>query len=194
MLNNPAEIQDRISLKKAVRQHDQQSQQYVYSKFKPFLCQFIKSIGDFDEQAEALVQDVFVIICAGKCKYSASTDVKSYLCGIAKNVVRKYIRGKKPKNNNYSTSYKNIKLLQSNIKTPEEYVQLKEAEQASFNAILKLPEKTRRAVELTIIQEMPYESAAIKVGCSVFAFRSRLQHGLEKLREELQDFVDYPKI
>jgi len=95
MSDDGLEIQDRALLKRAIYEKDQYAQKYIYIKYKPAIRQFIKNTGKLDGYIDDLVHEVFVNICNGKCQYSGSTDVRGYLCGVAKNVAKYHIRREK---------------------------------------------------------------------------------------------------
>ena len=192
-LDDRTETKDRILLSKAIRRSDRGAQEYIYIKFASFIRRFIKSTGDFDQQGDDLMQEVFLTLCQGKCQYLGNTDVQGYLCGIAKNVVQNYNRNKKCQVCAQPIRKRDasVRFDQSNrINDPEKIVQLKEFEEAVHKAVVRLPEKSRQAVELVLIHKIrPYQAAA-KAGCSFVVFRNRLCHGLELLRKELSELSD----
>jgi len=194
-LDDRTETKDRILLSKAIRRSDRGAQEYIYIKFASFIRRFIKSSGDFGQQGDDLMQEVFLTLCQGKCQYLGNTDVQGYLCGIAKNVVQNYNRNKKCRISTYAVREKNASRephqLEGKINDPEKIVQLKEFEEAVHKAVVRLPEKSRQAVALVLIHKIrPYQAAA-KAGCSFVVFRNRLCHGLELLRKELCELSDF---
>jgi len=183
------ETNDRILLRRAIYQKDRQAQEYIYVKFKPFIRQSIKNMGSFNEEVDDLVQEIFVNICKGKCQYSGKTDVRGYLCGMAKKAVRSYIRATNRQIQANPIDYGDFGTqISSSVNTPEKTLQLKEVKESLYKAIAKLPAKSRKAVELVLIHRIrPYQAAA-KADCSPVVFRKRLQHGLKKLRKDLRKF------
>ena len=142
-----------------------------------------------------MVQDVLVNICDGKCQYSGNTGVQGYLCGIAKNLVQDHIRKQKYQIRTYPIGENDTSIESSQhsktLNNPEKSLELKEIEEALHKAIARLPEKSRQAVILTLIQEIRPYQAPEKVGRSSVIFRNRLHHGLKKLRRELSKFLDF---
>ena len=192
-------IQERILLKRAIYEKDRYAQEYIYIKYNRFLHQFIKARGkgNFDGYVDDLVQEVFVNICTGKCQYSGNTDVRGYLCGIAKNVVKHHINIEKRKSSCYS-NYRCGILAQSerrvNIINDVKHHQFDRINGTLQQVIAKLPRKSREAVELVLIHKMEPYQAAKKLGCSSVVFRNRLYRGLKRLRKKYRDTSNFSRI
>jgi len=182
-------ISDRAILMRAIHQGDRQAQEYLYLKFRPFIHQYVKSIGSLDQQVDDLVHDVFLAICQGKCRYSGKTDVRGYLCGIAKHIVQSYIRTEKSRV--YACWPGKTDSLGPSVAPngggdgPQEHCQRKEIQAAFCRQIARLPEKSREAVELTLIHNIRPAQAALEANCSLVVFRKRLFRGYKKLRKKL---------
>lgn len=194
MSNNGLEIQDRTVLKRAIYERDQCAQKYIYIKYKPFVRQSIKNTGNLDGYVNDLVHEVFVNVCEGKCQYSGNTDVRGYLCGVAKNVVKYHVRREKRRTranliyrNNVSTKPNHV----INITNKSENYQFDKFQETLRQAIAKLPKKSREAVELILIYKIKPPQAAKKLGCSSTIFRNRLHYGIKKLRRECLNFSDF---
>lgn len=194
MLDNRLEIQDRALLKWAIYEKDQYAQKYIYLKYKPAIRQFIKNAGKFDGYIDDLVHEVFVNICDGKCQYSGSTDVRGYLCGVAKNVAKYHIRREKRRaranliyQNNASTKLNHP----TNITNISKNYRFDKFQETLHQTIAKLPKKSREVVELVLIHKMKPTQAAKKLDCSLAIFCDRLHYGLKKLRRERSFFSDF---
>ena len=188
------EIQDRTLLKRAIDQKDPIAQKYIYVKYKHFIFQFIKTRGDFGEYIDDLVQEVFVNIYDGKCKYSGNSEVRGYLCGIAKNLVKYHIRREQRRvraNLNYKNNVSVKPNHPANIIIKSDNYQFVKFHRALRQAIATLPPKSREAVELALIHKIKPYQAAKKLGCSSVIFRNRLHHGLKKLRKEHSKFSNF---
>lgn len=194
MSDDGLEIQDRALLKRAIYEKDQYAQRYIYLKYKPAIRQFIKNTGKLDGYVDDLAHEVFVNICEGKCQYSGSTDVRGYLCGVAKNVAKYHIRREKRRvranliyRNNASTKPNHP----INITNKSVNYRFDKFQETLRQAIAKLPKKSREAVELVLIYKIKPLQAAKRLGCSSAIFRDRLHYGLKKLRRERSNFSDF---
>jgi len=194
MLEDGLEIQDRALLKRAIYEKDQHAQEYIYLKYKHAVRQFIKNIGKLDGYVDDLAHEVFVNICESKCQYSGNTDVRGYLCGVAKNVAKYHIR--KEKRRAYANLiYQNNTSARSghptNLTNISENYRFDKFQETLHQAIAKLPKKSREVVELVLIHKMKPSQAAKKLDCSLAIFCDRLHYGLKKLRKERSIFSDF---
>jgi len=194
MSDDGLEIQDRTLLKRAICEKDQYAQKYIYLKYKPAVHQFIKNTGILDGYINDLVHEVFVNICEGKCHYSGNTDVRGYLCGVAKNVAKYHIRREKRRahaNLIYQNNASTKPNYPTNMINISENYQFDKFQETLHQAIAKLPKKSREAVELVLIHKMKLSQAAKRLDCSSAIFRDRLHYGLKKLRRECSNFSDF---
>lgn len=185
MTDDEIEIQDRSLLKQAIYKKDQYAQKYIYVKYKEAVRQFIKKNN---RSVDDHTHEVFLNICEGKCQYSGNTDVKGYLCGIAKNVVRHHIR--KEKRQDYANIvYQNNNSIMSNHQTSIANKSKKNRgdkfQEILHQAIAKLPSKSREAVELVLIHKIKPHQAAKQLTTSPVVFRNRLHRGLKELRKKI---------
>ena len=194
MSDEKLEIQDRVLLKLAIYEGDLYAQKYLYIKYKPAVCQFIRNTGNLDWYVNDLVHEVFVNIYEGKCKYSGNTDVQGYLYGIAKNVVKYHIRREKRQvlaNLIYHNNVSIIPNTPTKIKCESENYRFNNFQETLIQAISKLPKKSSEAVKLVLIHKKTPRQAATKLGCSSAVFRNRLHYGLKRLRMECFNFSDF---
>jgi len=194
MSDDVLEIQDRTLLKRAIYEKDQYAQKYIYIKYKPAVRQFIKNTAKLDGHIDDLLHEVFVNICEGKCQYSGNTDVRGYLCGIAKNVAKYHIRREKRRFRVYLIYLNNISIMSdhpNNLKNKSKKQRFDKLQERLHQAIAKLPKKSREAVELIFVHKIKAPQAAKKMGCSPAIFRDRLHYGLKKLRRKRSNFSDF---
>lgn len=60
-----------------------------------------------------------------------------------------------------------------------------------FEALQKLPEKTRRVVECVMLEDKMYKEAANELGVSVNTVKTLLKQGMKVLKSELKDKQEY---
>ena len=177
-------------MKRAIRQGEPRAIEHIYNKYKPFISKYIGQLGYLDGFVDDLVEDVFLCISEGKFQYSGKTDVQGYLCGIAKNVTRTHLRNSKEYPFHAYPLREDDTPTESGpfvgkIVNPQKDLTLEETEEALEKSLAGLPEKSRQAVELVVIQGFRPFQAAAKAGCSPVVLRNRLCHGLRKLRKDL---------
>jgi RNA polymerase sigma-70 factor (ECF subfamily) len=140
--------------------------------------------------AEDVTQDVFVTVMSEAARYdSARAPVSAWLCGIARNHVRRRAerdRLLQPLIDDESGSEVEAfaPALTAGTDTLGDLTRAESVE-ALRQAVLTLPVRYREAVVLCDLQEMSYADAAAAVGCAVGTIRSRLHRGRALLAVKL---------
>lgn len=188
MDNDNKNIRERILLKKAIETGDKEAISKIYSKHKPFLKKYLESISNVNGYAEDLTHDIFLAISSGQCKYNGTTDVPGYLCGMAKRLAS--ISNIKEARRQYISLGHQLseEIAQDKLDEPLENLKLKEVRIALFEAISKLSEKSRQAVELVFIYNLRPYQAAKKCNCSLTTLRKRLNRSQHRIRKDLENF------
>lgn len=133
--------------------------------------------------ADDVTQDVFVAVIRDATRFEAGrSSVTAWLCGIARNYVRRRFAEPEtdPLDNEDSEAAPAV--------TPDPLGDLTQAEEieALRRAVLSLPMRYREAVVLCDLHEMPYADAAEALGCAVGTVRSRLHRGRALLTAKMQ--------
>ncbi len=157
-------IRERILLKRAIEHKDTNAVSELYDKYKPFLNKYLANLAYLDGYAEDLAHDVFLAISLGECEYNGDTDVQGYLCGMAKKLALSSKR-KEARQGIIFTNCIPDKIAQASSYEPIEKLQLEDFRSALYLQILKLPKKSRQAVELVLIYNLRPHQAAKKLGC-----------------------------
>jgi RNA polymerase sigma-70 factor (ECF subfamily) len=193
MCANSAIIDGESILKRAVCHQDKDVVAILYTKYyehiKHFIASHIGSVADVED----LTQDVFTELCKAMAHYDGRGTIKGYLFGIATNVIRNYIRHQQ----------KNIKTIHidatedtsicPNIR-PDHNIAgtLPEQEMKIMIRELKtkLSPKVYEAVALRFFERLPPKEAAHRIGCSVEAFKKRLQRAARVLEQIIKQRSD----
>jgi RNA polymerase sigma-70 factor (ECF subfamily) len=133
--------------------------------------------------ADDVTQDVFVAVIRDAGKFEAGRSVPAWLCGIARNFVRRRLaaeRDVEPIDDEAAGTLRAV--------DPDPLGDLTQAEEldALRRAVLSLPLPYREAVVLCDLQEMAYAEAAEVLACAVGTVRSRLHRGRALLTEKMQ--------
>jgi len=179
--------QERLLLQRAVEDGDQEAVGEIYKKHKPFLDNYLAKLEHQDGYAEDLTQDVFLAISQRQGNYAGDTDVRGYLCGIAKNVALGSNR-REARQGIAFTDCLLEEILPIHHDDPSQYLDLEEIRAAIEQAIAALPEKSRQAIELVYLDGLKPHQAARKLGCPQVVFNNRLARGLWLLRGKLSGF------
>lgn len=135
--------------------------------------------------ADDVTQDVFVTVIHDAGRYEAGrSSVAAWLCGIARNFVRRRIEGARrdePLDDDGDEGG-------GPVVHPDPLGDLTRAEalEALHRAVLSLPLRYREAIVLCDLQEMSYADAAGVLGCPIGTVRSRLSRGRALLTGKMQ--------
>jgi len=64
-------------------------------------------------------------------------------------------------------------------------VELEELSPALEEALAELPQKRRQAVQLRVVEDLPYDAIANRLGCSEQTARAHVSRGLRRLERVL---------
>lgn len=147
----------------------------LYLHIRRFVC--------CHEDADDLVQEVFIKIWAALPSFRRDAQLFTWIYRIATNEVLNFLRKQK------------IRAMIS-LDSSESVLAKKIDEDVSFNgdrlqrelhkAILKLPEKQRIVFSLRYFDEMKYEDMAEITGTSVGALKASYHFAYNKIKEEIQ--------
>lgn len=177
-------IEDRILLRKAACRGRGDSLAIIYTKYQPIVHDYLKRAGA-DGMAEDICQAVFMQIQEGRCKYDGSSEVKSYLFGVARNLFKQELKSENTKTFNRDRIQVDGNLLvQRTIQEcPTKALEAAESHQVLRDVIPQLPPKAYQAVKLVFLDGIPAKKAAKIAKCDFKAFRDRLDYGLRCLKK-----------
>ena len=139
---------------------------------------------------EDLEQEVFIKAWKNVGKYEERGTFKSWICTIAKNVSKDYLKSAGFRNSFNTTS---DELVLSTIKdsrqTPEAKAYACERQVRIINAIESLKPKLKEVIMLCEIYGYTYEEAAKKLSCPLGTIKSRIYNAKKELAEKLQDLL-----
>jgi RNA polymerase sigma factor (sigma-70 family) len=110
-----------------------------------------------------------------------------WLFGIARNLLRQY-----HKHNRIESAARERMGLQAAFAECEDYERVDERSEASAlaplvrHAVRALPVDQRRALELRIVHQLPYEAVAGRLGCSQNAARLRVSRALRAITTQMR--------
>ena len=135
--------------------------------------------------ADDVTQDVFIEVIRDASRFTAGrATVTAWLCGIARNFVRRRLEAERtlaPTDDDSLEAALPVVL-------PDALDDLTQTERLESlrKAILTLPLRYREVVVMCDLQEMPYADAAEAIGCAIGTVRSRLHRGRALLTAKMQ--------
>jgi RNA polymerase sigma-70 factor (ECF subfamily) len=151
---------------------DQSTEQIemLYRETGPSLLAYFRHRPVPAAAAEDLLQDTFVRALRRPDRLAASVSPRAYLFGIARHVSQDARRRQKPA----------VELTELEAGPPEtEDARLEPMREA----IARLPEAQREALQLKLQHELSYDEIAEVLGIPIGTVRSRLHHAVRVLRE-----------
>ena len=158
----------------------------LFRRHQQAIYRFVLHLTGSSALADDVTQDVFVAVIRDAGRYEPGrAPVPAWLCGIARNFVRRRLSIEKG-----AASLDPEDLVESitPVVTPDPVGDLTTAEriEALRRAVLRLPLRYREAIVLCDLQEMSYADAAVALECPVGTVRSRLNRGRTLLAAKMQ--------
>ena len=123
----------------------------IITKHSYKIKQIIKNFtGDYNEDLE---QEVYIKTYKSLNKYDEQNKFSQWICTIAANLCRDYLRSSKFKNSKNTTSEEEIINNIAQKTTPEHEFSLKERQKIVLKAINELPKKLKETIVLYEIED-----------------------------------------
>lgn len=162
-----------------LKKSDNDAFKELFFKFQPKLYAFVLRYMKNRDDAEEIVQEVFIQIWENRTQINESLSFKSYLFTVTKNKIIDYFRKKKTENlyRNYVLNY--IEILQDNT-----LIELtnKDYNKALTDTISQLPEKRRSIFIMNKKLGMSRNEIAQFLNISENTVKNQLQEAMNFLR------------
>jgi len=165
---------------------------YVNNFSRLFL--FAKEYVLFDEEAENIVQDIFVMLWEKKDILRVDVSLTAYLFTLVKNKCIDFLRHRMVEQM-YSENIQHEYNEELNVKLfalesfDHNFSSEEDIEILLRNAIDKLPERCRLIFIKSRIEGKKYKEIAEELNLSVNTVEGQISIALKKLREELKDYL-----
>lgn len=169
----------------ALRLGDEAAFGQVFRAHYNALCRYAMGIVGDAENAEEVVQDVFLRIWEKRETLEITSSLKSYLFRAVHNGCMNHLERHKKKVRLDEAPLKIVH--QADTSAPD--IQSKELEKAIADALQTLPEQCRRVFELSRFEELKYREIAETLGISVKTVENQMGKALRLMREKLAPFL-----
>jgi RNA polymerase sigma-70 factor (ECF subfamily) len=165
---------------------------YVNNFSRLFL--FAKEYVLFDEEAENIVQDIFLMLWEKREALRVDVSLTAYLFTLVKNKCIDFLRHQMVEQM-YSENVKHEYNEELNVKLfalesfDHNFSSEEDIETLLRNAIDKLPERCRLIFIKSRIEGKKYKEIAEELNLSVNTVEGQISIALKKLREELKDYL-----
>lgn len=158
----------------------------IYVTYYSRMLRFAKEYVLFEEDAENVVQDVFLLLWEKREVLDIQVSLVSYLFSLVKNRSIDYLRHKVvAEEYRQELTFKLSALEQLNYTFTSE----EDIEQAVTKAIDKLPERCREIFLKNRIEGKKYREIADELDISMNTVENQMSIALKKLRIELKDYL-----
>ena len=165
------------------------SEQTIKRLFDELFHQLVLSafryVNDYD-QAEEIVQDVFVKVWQNFDQLRQVKDLKGYLFKAVRNSSINFLKHIKVRQKFTVDS----EVLNSSVgKSPEETILEEETKRRVHQAVNKLPDNWREAIVLSKYDNLKYHEIAEEMNISQKTVEKYISKALQFLRQELKDLI-----
>ncbi len=177
----PIQFDEDIRLMIKVRNGDRSAHDQIYSRYFSTVVSFVAHHHGHGQGCEDLAQEVFTRVWRRRAHYQPLGSVKSYLLGIAANILRESRakgRGRVP------LDIGNLEaVVDTSRASPPSQVESAEQIQTLRALMDKLSTKQKQALELVYLVGLDPDEAARQLGCSVRTLRVHLCKARQELRK-----------
>jgi len=156
----------------------------IYRRYQQIVYRFARAMTGSSDAAEDVTQEVFVGLIADIARYDPERAAfTTYLYGIVRNVSRDRLR-----RDRRAVPIDAVALVwreESPADDPLECLENAQLAAVIRKALGRLPSRYREVIVLCDLHGLSYDEAALVVGASVGAVRSRLHRGRQLLRLRL---------
>lgn len=148
----------------------------LYQKHAGGLKRYVRRRVDSDEEAEDIVQNLFLGVCQGDAISEANANSEAFLLGIARHLVAKHLRKKQS-----DRRARRVRSATESQFAPEACPSDGDVEKIR-TLLERLPPTAREALRLRFVRGLTAKEAAARLGCSKHAFQQRLHAAVKAFR------------
>lgn len=136
--------------------------------------------------AEDLVQETFLLAARKIDGFRGDSAPYTWLYGILLNVERRHRRRHGTWRRKLDTLYQHYDPRSQSVPSADRAVQVAEWKASLWSQVARLPDAQRQTLVLRFSEGLQYEEIAQVLSVPLGTVKSRIHHGLSRLREQLQ--------
>lgn len=144
----------------------------------------VRSLVCSHEDADDLMQEIFVKVWAGLPSFRAEAQLGTWLYRIATNEALNFLNKKKVR---AALAFESLSSNLERMVEDDPYFNGNEAQRLLQKAIQRLPQKQKTVFCMRYWQELSYEEISEILGTSVGALKASYHFAYEKIKEELKE-------
>lgn len=161
----------------------------LYELYSKYIFSYILKLVNYNKDlAEEILQESFLQIFISLDKFKGNSDIKTWMCKIAKNICFKYFR-----KNKKQISFDNIdectKIIEDIERSPEDIYLKKEQKTILLQLIMQLRSKYKNALLLFYFEEKSIKEASEYMNISEDYFKVLLHRGRSIIKNKLVNII-----
>lgn len=168
----------------------------LYRRYAQSLLVFFQRRVEDPELATDLMADTFTMALDRREQFRGSSEqeLSGWLWSIAQSRLREHERrGEVARRGALRLGRERRALGDEEIERIEELAELAQLREAAARRLGDLPAEQREAVRLRVLEDLPYEQVAARLGLTVEATRARVSRALRQLAIDLKDDPGAPR-
>jgi RNA polymerase sigma-70 factor (ECF subfamily) len=170
----------------AFKQGDKEVFEKLFRSYYQSLCRYANGLLNDTDEAEEVVQQVFVTIWEKRTSIEIKISFKSYLYRAVHNSCLNHIEKLKVRQIYVAQQSGHEEVSAEHSETN---LQKNELQARISSALLKLPEQCRKVFLLSRQDEMKYAEIADHLGISIKTVENQMGKALRIMREELKEYL-----
>lgn len=158
----------------------------IFKSYYQPLCNYAYTFLQDREEAEEIVQSIFLSVWEKREGMTIRTAVKPYLYAMVRNACLNVIKHEKIKQ---KYAMEEVAVAPNSLDSVTHAVASSELEWRIQNAIERLPEQCRLVFKLSRFEELKYAEIAEQLEISVKTVENHMGKALKMMREQLKDYL-----
>jgi RNA polymerase sigma-70 factor (ECF subfamily) len=170
----------------AIREGNESAFEQVFRFYYAPLCRYAVGIVTEKEEAEEIVQQVFLRVWERRAELNIAVSFKAYLYRSVHNASLNHKQRRKN-----DVRYDDLQLRVVHAAESSHVMDEKILEKEIEKALLTLPEQCRKIFELSRFEELKYREIAELLNISIKTVENQMGKALRIMRERLSDYLPF---
>lgn len=171
---------------RAIRQGQESAFEQLFRTYYERLCRYAHTLLKDDDEAEEMVQTVFLTLWEKHADLEITLSLKAYLYRAVHNHCLNRIKHFSVRETHREYS---LYVQTDGYDSVTEAIQASELEERIERAVSKLPEQCQVVFRMSRFEEMKYQEIADQLGLSVKTIENQIGKALRIMRHELADYL-----
>ncbi|HKZ39205.1 MAG TPA: RNA polymerase sigma-70 factor [Chryseolinea sp.] len=150
------------------------------------LCNYAYTFVQDRDEAEEIVQAIFLSVWEKRDKLDIHTGVRPYLYAMVRNAALNILKHEKIKQQHVALE---LAVADRSVESVTRTVLASELETRIHKALEKLPEQCRLVFKLSRFEELKYAEIAEQLNISIKTVENQMGKALKIMREQLKDYL-----